>query len=453
MTLPAGALAPYRALDLVGPLGPLAGKMLADLGADVVRVEPPEGSALRRLPPFADGAAEPERGLAWWAYAAGTRSVVLDLEAAEGHARFLDLVRGADFLLESLPPGSLDRLGLGWPTLQRENARLILTSISPFGQSGPHREWRAPELVVQAMGGMLYAVGDPDRPPVRVGGAQASCQAAGQAVLGTLVAHFARERTGRGCWVDTAAQHAVSSSLLSETAFPALHGFTPTREGSAVRAAGFRRRILFPAKDGFVALTVGGGALAGAMMTALVAWMAEEGMAPDFMRERDWVKWDNAYLLAAGERGQQEVDRVAEAITAFAATRTKAELYAAALERGLLIAPVADMSDLAADRQLAARGFFVPVASRAWGARSLPRAPGRGCPRRRCARRAPRRGWASTPRRCSRSGRRRARRRPRGRHPRPRPRLGPSRASAWWTSPGWRRARSPGAFSPSSAPT
>ena len=361
MTAPAGALAPYRVLDLTGALGPLAGKMLADLGADVVRVEPPEGSALRRLPPFADGVADPERGLAWWAYAAGTRSVVLDLETADGRARLLSLVRAADFLLESLPPGTLDRLGLGWPALHRENRRLILTSISPFGRSGPQRDWRGSELVTQAMGGMVYAVGDPDRAPVRVGGAQASCQAAGQAVLGTLVAHFDREQTGEGRWVDVSAQHAVTTTLLSATALPALHGFTPHREGSAVRTSGFRRRILFRAKDGFVALTVGGGVLSGAMMTALVKWMAEEGAAPDFMRERDWVKWDNAYLLAAGARGQEDIDRVSEAVAAFAAARTKAELYAAALERGLLIAPVDDMADLAEDRQLSARGFFVPV--------------------------------------------------------------------------------------------
>jgi crotonobetainyl-CoA:carnitine CoA-transferase CaiB-like acyl-CoA transferase len=357
-----GALAPYRVLDLTGALGPLAGKMLADLGADVVRVEPPEGSALRRLPPFADGVAAPEGSLAWWAYAAGTRSVALDLASTDGRAQFLSLVRAADFLLESLPPGTLERWGLGWPALHRENRRLIVASISPFGQAGPHRDWRGPELVTQAMGGMVYAVGDPDRPPVRVGGSQASCQAAGQAVLGALVAHFEREQTGEGRWVDVSAQHAVVNSLLSATALPALHGFTPTREGSAVRTSGFRRRILFRAKDGFVALTVGGGVLSGAMMTALVKWMAEEGQAPDFMRERDWVKWDNAYLLAAGARGQEDIDRVSEAVAAFAAARTKGQLYEAALERGLLIAPVADMADLVEDRQLAARGFFAPVA-------------------------------------------------------------------------------------------
>ena len=362
MTATPGALAPYRVLDLVGPLGALAGKMLADLGADVVRVEPPEGSALRRLPPFAEDVPDLERALAWWAYAAGTRSVVLDLETADDRTRFLSLVRCADFLLESLPPGTLDRLGLGWPALHRENRRLILVSISPFGQAGPHRDWRGPELVTQAMGGMVYAVGDPDRPPVRVGGRQASCQAAGQAVLGALVAHFEREQTGEGRWVDASAQHAALNTLLSASAMPALHGFTPHREGSAVRTSGFRRRILFRAKDGFVALTVGGGVLSGAMMTALVKWMAEEGMAPDFMRERDWVKWDNAYLLAEGARGQADIDHVSDAVASFVGARTKAQLYEAALQRGLLIAPVDDIGDLVDDRQLAARGFFVPVA-------------------------------------------------------------------------------------------
>jgi crotonobetainyl-CoA:carnitine CoA-transferase CaiB-like acyl-CoA transferase len=164
-----GALAPYRVLDLTGSLGPLAGKMLADLGADVVRVEPPEGSALRRLPPFADGVADPERGLAWWAYAAGTRSVALDLAVAGRPRRAPRAGPAADFMLESLPVGALERLGLGWDVLERENPRLILTSVSPFGQEGPHAGWRGPELVLQAMGGMLHPVGDPDRPPVRVG--------------------------------------------------------------------------------------------------------------------------------------------------------------------------------------------------------------------------------------------------------------------------------------------
>ena len=202
-----------------------------------------------------------------------------------------------------------------------------------------------------------------------------------------------------------------------------------------------------------MALTVGGGVLSGAMMTALVKWMAEEGAAPDFMRERDWVKWDNAYLLAAGARGQEDIDRVSEVVAAFAAARTKAELYAAALERGLLIAPVDDMADLAVDRQLAARGFFVPVDEPrtrrrvampgAWAKLSL----------------TPLRAPAPAPR----LGEHTAQVLEEWRHPRARPAdaaprapggrgpfEGPSRGGL---RVGRRRARSPGASSPTTAPT
>jgi benzylsuccinate CoA-transferase BbsE subunit len=139
-------LAGLRVLDLTGALGALCGKILADLGADVVRVEPPGGHALRTRGPFADGVGPPEASLAWWAHAGGSRSLVLDLAGPGRNHRLLELVRAADVLLESFAPGYLDRLGLGWRTLHRENPRLILTSITPFGQAGPHHAYKGPEL-------------------------------------------------------------------------------------------------------------------------------------------------------------------------------------------------------------------------------------------------------------------------------------------------------------------
>lgn len=204
-----GPLAPYRVLDLTDHHGLLCGKILADLGADVVRVEPPEGNRARRVGPFAEGVDERERSLHWWTYAANCRSVILDLTSPEGRARFLDLVRVADFLLESFPPGYLDRLKLGWATLHQENPRLILTSITPFGADGPYRDFKGPDLVLQAMGGMMNQIGDADRPPVKLGGSQAFLQAAGQAAVGTLVALFWRERTGQGQWVEVSGQVAM----------------------------------------------------------------------------------------------------------------------------------------------------------------------------------------------------------------------------------------------------
>ncbi|MBI4590298.1 MAG: CoA transferase [Candidatus Rokubacteria bacterium] len=356
-----GPLAGYRVLDLTDARGVLCGKILADLGADVVKVEPPGGNPVRSLGPFAGDIQEPERSLHWWAYAANCRSLLADLETPEGMARVRDLAGRADFLLESLPPGRLDRLGLGWEALKRANPRLILTSITPFGQTGPYRDWKGPDLVVQGMAGMMFHLGDSDRPPVRIGVPQAYLQAAAQAAVGTLVAHSWRERTGQGQWVEVSAQVAMMWTMMSETGLPALHGFEPFRDGVHARYAGFRRRIIFPCADGFVALIASGGAIGGPAMEALTAWMDEEGMAPDFMRGRDWRAWDAAYLLGAGERGQAELDQVEAAAARFFATKTKGALYEGALARGVLLAPVADTRDLLENAQLAARDFFVPV--------------------------------------------------------------------------------------------
>ena len=216
-----GPLAPYRVLDLTDRRGLLCGKILADLGADVVKVEPPDGNAARRVGPFVQDIEDPERSLHWWAYGANCRSLVLDVTTAEGRERLLDLLRAADFLLESFPPGHLDRLNLGWATLHRENPRLILTSITPFGADGRYRDFKGSDLVLQAMGGMMHQLGDRDRPPARIGGSQAFLQAAGQAVVGTLVAHFWRERAGQGQWVEVSAQVAMMWTMMSETGFPA----------------------------------------------------------------------------------------------------------------------------------------------------------------------------------------------------------------------------------------
>ncbi len=356
-----GPLAAYRVLDLTDARGILCGKILADLGADVARVEPPAGNPARLEGPFAGGVRDPERSLLWWAYAANSRSLLADLGTPEGAARVRDLARRADFLIESFPPGYLDGLGLGWEALHRENPRLILTSITPFGLAGPYREWKGPDLVIQAMSGMMFHLGDGDRPPVRIGVPQAYLQAAGQAAVGTLVAHHAREQSGHGQWVEVSAQAAMMWTMMSETGLPSLHGYTPFRDGVHARYAGFRRRIIFPCLDGFVALIASGGAIGAAAMTALTAWMDEEGAAPAFMRERDWRAWDSAHLLSAGERGQAELDEVQAAAGGFFAGKTKGALYEGALKRGILLAPVADTRDLLENAQLAAREFFIPL--------------------------------------------------------------------------------------------
>lgn len=361
MAKASGPLAAYRVLDLTDVRGILCGKILGDLGADVVRVEPPGGNPARREWPFAGEGPDPERSLYWWAYAANSRSLVADLGTPDGVARVRDFAGRADFVLESFTAGHLDGLGLGWDELARENPRLILTSITPFGQSGPYREWKGPDLVVQAMSGMMFHLGDGDRPPVRIGVPQAYLQAAGQAAVATLVAHHWRGRTGRGQWVEVSAQAAMLWTIMSETGLPSLHGYVPFRDGVHARYAGFRRRIIFPCLDGFVALIASGGTIGAAAMEALTAWMDEEGTAPAFMRERNWQAWDSAHLLGAGERGQAELDEVEVAVARFFEGKTKEALYEGALKRGILLAPVTDTRDLLENAQLAAREFFVPL--------------------------------------------------------------------------------------------
>ncbi|MBI4560405.1 MAG: CoA transferase, partial [Candidatus Rokubacteria bacterium] len=353
-----GPLAPYRVLDLTDHRGSLCGKILADLGADVVKVEPPEGSPARRVGSFCRDVEDPERSLHWWAYGVNCRSLVLDFTVPEGRARLLELVLAADFLLESFPPGRLDRLNLGWSTLHRQNPRLIVTSVTPFGGDGPYRDFKGPDLVLQAMGGMMHQIGDRDRPPVRIGTSQAFLHAAGQATVGTLVAHFWRERTGLGQRVEVSGQVAMMWTMMSETGFPVLQGYDPFRDGVQTRYASLRRRMIFPCRDGFVVLIAAGGAVGGRMLEALTAWMAEERMAPEFLRGRDWKSWDASYLLAAGAKGQAEIDLVTDAVAAFVRRKTKAELYDGAVARGLLLAPVANTADVLGDPQLAARKFF-----------------------------------------------------------------------------------------------
>ena len=158
-----GLLNPYRVLDLTGEQGQACGKLLADLGADVIKVEPPGGDPVRRRGPFVDDESGPDRSLRWLAWNANKRSVSLDLNDAAGRDQFLRLVQSADFVLESFAPGYLDQLRLGYDELAQVNPSLILVSISPFGQSGPYRDYKATDIVCWAMSSFMSIAGEAER--------------------------------------------------------------------------------------------------------------------------------------------------------------------------------------------------------------------------------------------------------------------------------------------------
>ncbi len=197
------ALAGTRVLDLSeGVAGAYASKLLADLGADVVKVEPPEGDRLRRLGPFPGGKPDTERSGLFLHLNANKRGIVLALENPEDRQHFEALVRGADLLIESNRAPESEHLGLTYQALARLNPRLVVTSVTPFGRSGPYANWKTSEVVEWAMGGYMYFVGDPDREPLLVPGHQAEFHAGQHAAIGSLAALHHARRTGLGQQVE-----------------------------------------------------------------------------------------------------------------------------------------------------------------------------------------------------------------------------------------------------------
>ena len=180
-----------RVLDLTTEVGELAGRLLADLGADVIKVEPPEGARSRLMAPFLDSTNktdEPRFSLYWEAYGAGKRSTTLDLSDPTDLTVFLSLVDDCDVLIESFDPGRTHVLGIDQVTLRERNPQLIYASITPYGQSGPKAQWPASDLTIEAAGGRLAIQGDQDRPPVPVGFPQASLHGGAQAASGSQTA-------------------------------------------------------------------------------------------------------------------------------------------------------------------------------------------------------------------------------------------------------------------------
>lgn len=355
---PAGLLAPYRVLDLTDRHGWLCGRLLGDLGADVIKVEPPGGDPGRRLGPFYRDEPEPHKSLPWLAYNANKRGVTLCLDRPEGQDLLRRLARAADFLVESAAPGVLEARGLGYPALRALNPRLVYTSITPFGQDGPYAHYRGSDLVAMAMSGLMSLVGEPGRPPLRVSLPQAAMWAGMYAAAGSLVAHHYRERTGRGQHVDVSMQAGLLWALANAPAHWSLLRDHLHRGGDRIvgrSTTGARMRAIYRCRDGHINFIVYGGEAGRRSNEAMARWMAERGEAPAWLEQVDWA----AFNVATST--QEEIDRLEQPFVEFLARRTKAEFSTEAARRGILGYPVADARDIRGDPQLAARGFWQDV--------------------------------------------------------------------------------------------
>jgi crotonobetainyl-CoA:carnitine CoA-transferase CaiB-like acyl-CoA transferase len=360
-------LSSLRVLDLTTGGALLCGRLLADLGADVIAVEPPGGNPARYRAPFWHDQPGPETSLFWLAYGGNKRSVTLDWQHAPGRESFHRLLSTADMILESFYPGYLESLGLGYEDLAPHYPRLIYTSITPFGQTGPRRHYRATDLITMALGGSACLIGEPDRAPLRIGFPQAELHAGIEAAVATLLALHHRHHAGVGQHIDVAAQSCIVWTLMNATYFAALGQATRQRFGAYRESLPGKRQIIFPCKDGFVSVLFFGGPFGAKGCHTLVRWMAEWGMAPDHMLETDWDTWDDVYLAELGNEAQVEIDRVERALADFFSPFTMQELYEQALQRRLMLAPVAHAQTIMDDPQLASREFFVPLKHPALG--------------------------------------------------------------------------------------
>jgi crotonobetainyl-CoA:carnitine CoA-transferase CaiB-like acyl-CoA transferase len=352
-------LSPYRVLDLTDERGLACGCVLADLGADVVQVEPPDGSSARRCGPFLKGDPDPEHSLYWQAYARNKRGLVLDLEDAGGRAELLRLAEGADFLIESRGAREMERLGLGYEQLAARNPGLVYVSITPFGPDGPKADYAATDLVVQAASGSMALNGEADRAPLRVGGISAWTYGGIEAAGAALVAHHERERSGRG-------QHVNVSALLSTNlaaVFSLLSGFLggerSKRGGGGLQLGPIHMPFIWEAADGFVSLTLMFAGPAAAFFNNFLEWMREEGALGSEDVERDWGATVGQVLT--GQAEMSLVTDLFDSIAGFLRARTKAALLEAALERKLLLVPVSTVEDAFQSGQLAERGYWREV--------------------------------------------------------------------------------------------
>ncbi|HCL24944.1 MAG TPA: hypothetical protein DHW65_01180 [Dehalococcoidia bacterium] len=345
-------LSPYRVLDLTDDRGLLCGKILADLGADVIQIEPPGGSDARNIGPFYGDDPQEEKSLFWWAYANNKRSITLDLEHKDGQALLKKLAAEADFLIESNAPGYMEALGLGYEELAAINPELVMVSITAFGQDGPYSNYQGADIVGMALGGFMYLTGDDDRAPIRVSFPHFYLHGSAAGATAAMLAHTYRATTGQGQYVDVSCQQAVAKTLAHAPQIWDIEGAILKRMGVYRQTSGENRvRINWPCKDGYVNYMVQGGTVAYSTR-ALLGWAKEDGFDTD---ELDAVNWEE---LGYGMITPELMATLSGPVGDFFKGRTRAELVQGSLDRRILLFPVATPAALQDHPQLESRGYF-----------------------------------------------------------------------------------------------
>jgi CoA:oxalate CoA-transferase len=346
-----GPLTGLRVIDLTRILaGPYCTMVLADLGADVVKVEPPGGDPSRGTGPFVpalDGVEPPDPrgyGTYFMSVNRGKRSMVIDLKKPEGRELLLELVDSADVLIENYRPGTMENLGLGYEEIKARNPRAIMVSVSGFGQTGPYRQRAALDIIVQSMGGMLSITGEDGGGPVRPGVSMGDITAALFTSIGVLSAVVERERSGEGQHVDMSMLDCQAAILEN----PLMRFFAM---GDIPERIGTRHPVVSPVQalrtqDGYVAIAVSDGPTG--HWGTLCREIGHPELAEDERFRTGWTRTQNYAELAP-------------ILETAMATSTTAEWVDALSSKGVPVGPVQDVPQVASDPQLRSRDMFVEL--------------------------------------------------------------------------------------------
>jgi crotonobetainyl-CoA:carnitine CoA-transferase CaiB-like acyl-CoA transferase len=355
-TLP-GPLADLRILELADETGQFCGKLLGDLGADVVKIEPPGGERNRHIGPFLDDVPHPERSLSFWYYNTSKRGITLNLETADGRQLFRRLAATSDVILETFRPGFLASLGLDYASLRQQNSGLIMCALTPFGQTGPWRDYAASDLLHMAAGGAMASCGYdeadvPNAPPIAPGGGNAwhtGCHFAYIAIMAALVY---RTVARQGQYIDASIHEACALTTEAAIANYIYRGEVLRRQTGRHHAAGPTPRTQFRAKDGSYVTALVAGRLTPGYVREVAELLDSYGMAGDLMDP----KYQDPAVITANT--SHIID---DLVANFIAGLPAEEVYHAAQQRGFTWGAVRAPEALLDDAHLRDRGFWKRV--------------------------------------------------------------------------------------------
>ena len=343
-----------RVLEISAPETMLAGRMLADLGADVVVIEPPAGAAGRRIAPFLDDIPGIERSLTWQALNYNKRGVTLDLFSADGKALMRELAAKFDVVIEAADASRqspLDAIEF--------SPRLVRCTITPFARTGPKSEYASTDLTVMAASGAPVMTGDLDRSPFFFPVPQAMMEAGADAAIATLAAIIARDGDGLGQRADVSARIAAMMGSFGQAIFPGSGNPEPKRTASTMTIAGVQVPSVYECADGFMLITIAFGPVFGQMTQRLAKWAAEEKRLDQRVAEINWPSFIGD--LSTKKTSPSDLQALIDGLKSLALSKSKAELAEASRRLGLLASPVMNMKDVAEYIQYRERGLFASV--------------------------------------------------------------------------------------------